>query len=475
MNEKSRVAPTKPKNTTHAGRTADVITLVLFVFSLCLGSLLYGVLAGDSGYFPHPQVREAKNAVDALVQIFRDDSDQVAISSAVSSQTEPVVLNHAGIDDGALILVAGGRGFLESYNPDGGCIAWLMDRKGEIKHIWKYDPDLWADLEHVSTIPGVSKFFPVGVHMLEDGGLLVSFQGRHTYPFAIGMVRLDRDSNIIWKKESFAHHWFTVTPDQKIITPALRIREVPLPIGLTPGRLWGKDGKILEDLIVVMNLDGEVLEEASMMESLHDSGLIGLYQHVTGDSLDIHSGDPLHLNYIQRAGEQVAAAHDWLNADDLLVSFRNINSLAILDRMTWTVKWLSAGATLRQHNPIFMDSESILVFDNYGGNQALGGTRLAKIGIEDRRAETVFPTQDHPPTDPVLSRASGHLDLNRQGDAVLMTVTYQSRVLEVDLDDGTVLWEYSFVDPVTKEPVLLQTAKYCYDVEFDFNQTETTE
>jgi hypothetical protein len=444
---------------------ADAAPRYLFLFSVGLLILLYGVFAGHYKLFPQPQLRHAKSAANALLSAVREES---AAHDTVS-QTESVVQNHAGMDDGALILVSGGPGYFASYNPDGGCMAWLMNRKGEIQHIWKFNPELWADLEHVNTVPGLSYVYPMDMHLLADGGLLVSFQCEHAWPYGVGMARFDKDSNTIWKKECNAHHWFIVTPDEKIITPTMRVGKTPQPIGLTRGRINSEDGLVLEDFITVMSLDGEILEETSMLQAVNDSGLIGLYQGAARQTTGVTTTDPLHLNFVQLVGEDVAADHDWLKADDLLLSFRSINTIAILDRATSRIKWHSAGTTLRQHSPVFVDSDNILIFDNHGGNESLGGTRLAQMGLEHRIAETIFPTEENKSWGKVYSATEGHLDLNRERDAVLMAISNDSKVLEISLDSRTVLWEYRFADTV---PTIIHTAKYCYDVSFEMNQKE---
>lgn len=459
---------------THLPRIADFLSTLLFLFSVSLLSFLYGVVAGHYELFPYRQLREAKSAAEALFEVIRNKSDVHDNDPADASQSEPVARSYADNHDGAMILVTGGPGYLESHNPNGGCLAWLMDRKGKIQHIWRHSPELWADLQHVSKVPGISEIVPVDVHLLEDGGLIVSFQGRDTWPYAVGIARLDKDSNTIWKKECYAHHWFTITPQRTIITPTLRIVNSPQSIGRTRGRIYAKGGdKVLEDMITVMSFDGEVLEQISMLDAVHKSGLIGLYQGAEGTQTHVNTFDPLHLNAVRRIGGQIASAHHWLNADDLLVSFRSINSIAILDRSTLLFKWVCAGRTLRQHSPRFIDSDNILVFDNRGGSESLGGTRLVRIGLENRGVETLFPTQAHQTSAPVYSETSGHLDINRARDAVLMAVTNQSAVFEIDLDKGTVRWEYRFVDPLAKQPRRLFTAKYCYDVSFEMNQAET--
>ena len=456
-------------------RWLDKLSKGLLLFSLCLASLLYGVVAGHYGLFPHQQLKDAKAGAEALVAVLSGEPPPNPIDVPGFSTTEPSVKNHAERDDGALILVSGGPGYYRSLHPDG-CLAWLINRQGRIVHSWKYDDELWAGMSHVKTIPGVSQIYPVGMHLLPDGGLIVTFQAIASWPFAVGMARFDKDSNLIWKTPCHAHHWFVVTPDDTIITPTLRLLESPATIGDSRGRIIADEGKaILADAVTVMSLDGDVLEEISILDALDRSGLIGLYQGGAVESIWIQTNDPLHLNAVRPVSADVAAAHEWLNAGDLMISLRSLNSVAILDRATAEVKWLCAGKTLRQHNPRFFGTDHILVFDNLGGNESLGGTRIVKVGLETLETETVFPTTENPPDHPVYSYASGHLDLSPDQSRVLMAVTEQSMILEVDTQTGELLWEYRFVDPDTQKPQPIHTAKYCYDVAFEMNQTESGE
>lgn len=454
-----------------------------FIFSLCLGSLLYGVYAGRHELFPYSQLRDAKVAAKAIVEVFRAESDSGAADNAGGGEgteepgpdiARPTVINHVQTTDDSLILVAGGPGFLKKYHEDGGCLAWLMDRQGEVKHIWKFRSDLWPEMKTVKSLPlvGLSYAYPVDVHLLDDGGILVSFQARNTWPFAIGMARLDKDSNIIWKKEFNAHHWFTITPDKKIITPSLRMMDAPRAVGRTQSRIQGDNGKYFDDMITTLTMDGEILEQVSMLDVLEKSGLNSLFYGSVNDApRDVNTDDPLHLNFIERVGEEIAAERPEFNADDLLVSFRQLNTLAIIDRPSWTIKWISSGSTHRQHCPRFLDSKHILIFDNQGGDMSLGGTRLARMSLDRRLAETVFPTSENPPASRVYSKSAGFIDIGRERKTALMSVTNQGRLLEIDLATALPRWEYQFVEEGVKRPNLF-CARYIYNVSFPLNQVE---
>jgi hypothetical protein len=86
----------------------------------------------------------------------------------------------------------------------------------------------------------------------------------------------------------------------------------------------------------------------------------------------------------------------------------------------------------------------ILVLDNLGGGLAGGGTQVAKLDFRDRSFERIFPNES---TDasllPVLTGIQGHLNISADGKRALVSVTTQNRVIEIELENGKVLWEYT--------------------------------
>jgi hypothetical protein len=76
-----------------------------------------------------------------------------------------------------------------------------------------------------------------------------------------------------------------------------------------------------------------------------------------------------------------------LSAGDLLISMRNINTVAIMDQTTARIKWIASGLTLRQHAPRFLGQNKILVLDNLGGLPEKGGSRLVAVDLRSRRID----------------------------------------------------------------------------------------
>lgn len=440
---------------------------VLLLFSLCCICFAYGLVAGRYKVFPYRVIRDARTAFLALVEA----GQPVENSGLASYRREvlvPTVTNHTPTVGREFVLVSGGAGCLEDYN-QAGCLAWLMDRDGKIVHIWKFDPSLWKDLRRVSRVPGLSgEPYPVGMHLFDDGGLLVTYQAINAFPFAVGLARFDANSRLLWKKELLTHHWFSVAPDGRIFVPALRVAESPIPIAGTEASITSEDGKIYSDLILVLDASGNVLDEIPMLDALFASGWGGLLTRPNSPfrSADLPTNDPLHLNDVELVGDQFAKSQPWLSPDDLLVSFRNINAVGILDAESRRFKWLSAGSTIGQHSPRLCDG-GVLILDNLGGDKELGGTRLVKIDFERGVPATLFPRPGVTTPDLCRTLNSGHLDVNRDGNRVLMAVAAEGALWEIDLRSGKVLWEYIYVHPNGDgRRVAINTAKYVYHPSF---------
>ncbi|HEY3964765.1 MAG TPA: arylsulfotransferase family protein [Planctomycetaceae bacterium] len=450
-------------------------TKAYFVISLCLASFGYGVVTVRSHIFPFALLQNANRAWGALTADADDTSDRDVVD--VQGLTEPTVRRHSEAAGDELILVAGGESYLQEHSRGHGCLAWIMDRQGRLVHVWHYDPEVWAHLDKIATVPGRSRqIHPVGLHLYPNGDLLVSFQGSFIFPYSIGLARFDKDSKLLWKKELLTHHWFTIAADGRIISPALQVIDSPSPIGDTRFSMASPDGKILDDRVLVLDPNGEVLDEINVLEAVIESGWAGLLPtqnpaeagKLNQERFTIASGDPTHLNGIQIVGPEVAAAHPWLNEGDLLLSMRNINAVGILDPHTKRFKWMSAGASIQQHNPRFYD-QGVLVLDNRGGSVATGGSRLVHVDLETRLPSTVFPRPSASLPGEFYTSLAGQFELG-ESNRLLMAINLGQKIWEIDIETGQVLWEYLCVDSQQHRRRHLATAQYVRQVDFPFNQ-----
>jgi len=426
-----------------------------FLGALWLAAFGYGAATVHCRIFPFPVLSNAGKAWRALLELVEQNEERKDDADArdVQGLAGPIVRRHSEAAGHELILVAGGPGYLDDENPPEGCLAWIMDRQGVVKHLWCYDPRTWEKLEKCTAVPGTTpETYPVGLHLYEDGSLLASFQVRDAFPGAVGLARFDKDSKLLWKKELFNHHWFTVGPDGRIFALSVRIVDSPYTIGATRFALSSADGIVREDLLMILDRDGNVLEEISLLDALIESGWQGLL-HTEGatqrgtqasEQFLITSGDPTHLNGVELVDAKLAAAHPWLNEGDLLIWMRHTNAVGILDVKTRRFKWMSAGTTIQQHSPHFYE-DGVLLLDNRGGPAARGGSQMVRIDLETRLPQVVFPLASVALPGEFYTIAAGQFDLCGP-DRALVALTYAQKIWEINLKTGEVLWEYLYAD-----------------------------
>ncbi len=450
-----------------ASRVGNYLLRALLLFSLALAAFSYGMATVHYRLFPYRTLCEANEAWRALKEVYAtQQAGSSAGQSAVPTDApaaEPVARHYAAGAGEEWLLVSGGPGYLASYSPQAGCLAWLMDRQGHIRHVWRYDPAVWRHLEHVSRLPGFSTIYPVDVHLCADGGLLVSFQGENCFPFAVGLARFDWDSRLVWKRERI-HHWFSVDNRGRIYAPSLRVVDSPMRLpGIGPA-IASPKGKILSDTIALLSPQGDLLEEIELAPLLVHSGCVGLFHGVLADGAnplaDAITDDPIHLNDVRVVESVGRGAPAWLAPGDLLLSMRSINALAILDGQTRRVKWLAAGWTLRQHSPRLAEG-GVVVFDNLGGGQEPPASRIVRLEFGMQAPQTLFPLPSQPLPVAFFTETAGHLDIHPNGQRALVAGAHLGRIWEIDLADGRLLWEYVLgeVGP-SGRPKPLYTAKY---------------
>ncbi len=368
----------------------------LTLFSLLFFAFLYGFVANELRWFPYRPIAEAVVAFDALAEVARSTNND-GLLSYKQTVDRPTATWYQQRPVQDCILVSGGAAGYLSQNHPRGCMAWVIDRGGKELHSWPSDEHLWADTKQVKQVTGISgPANATGLHLFDNGDLLATFHGNNTFPFAVGIARFNRQGQCLWKKELLTHHFFTVDDRGHIFVPALQVADSPVSLGDSEAVLISESGKIIVDFVLELDADGNELDRINLLDCLCQSGWRG--QLVRSNALNVYSEDPLHLNDVRVLNSQEATEFPEVAAGDLLVSMRNINSLAILDHKTKRIKWLTSGRTIGQHAPRVYD-RGILVVDNLGGPTSLGSSQLVHIDYATHRSRTLFPTASSDPPD----------------------------------------------------------------------------
>lgn len=421
---------------------------ILLVISLLLVAYSYGIASVTWKLFPYQHIQRGSLAIKAWREVLFEPEGSYAATLPVGvkrmskeipkSRVETPGATGSSSDDG-VILMTGGPFQLMDHCPEHGCMAWLMTRDGTILHSWRFDPvALWPDTSMFLFSGQVepSKFYPIGLTMFENGDLVVSFQAFNVYPYGIGIAKLDRDSNVLWSHPDYSHHWLTADAEGRIYAPSLNTLEGSHEIGDTRKDLECDKIGWYEDVIRVLSPQGETLREYPLLELLAQSDYAGQI------AATVNPCDPTHLNSIELVSGQLANTVDGFAAGDLLVSMRELNMVALLDKDSGAVKHAVAGRTVAQHSPQFLPDGQVLVFDNQGGAKDLGGSRVVQVDLLSGDFEVVFPKPDDERWLPFYTETAGHIDVAEDGSRALVSSSDQGTVLEIDVDSGEVLWVY---------------------------------
>ncbi|MCY1128196.1 hypothetical protein OU426_15130 [Frigidibacter sp. RF13] len=185
--------------------------------------------------------------------------------------------------------------------------------------------------------------------MLPDGSLMVNFgNGR-------SMARLDACGKPIWNKNDQVYHHSIEKADDGYWTWA-----EPLWSGGQNQEMVRFDPETGETMETMHLIDDVILESSQNALAL----TIPEGFKFTRDAREGETKDILHPNDVEALSAAMAPAFPQFRAGDLLISLRNINLVAVIDRRTHRVLWAQHGPWLDQHDPDFQPDGTITVFSN---------------------------------------------------------------------------------------------------------------
>jgi hypothetical protein len=226
--------------------------------------------------------------------------------------------------------------YVSGHGPE----ANLIDMDGEPLHRWRYRYDqVWGNQ---ATPRESDPRFWRRAQLLEDGGLLAIFEG-------IGVVELDRDSNLRWAYRGNCHHDLFADRDSVyVLTRDWR----------TLPRIHAKP--ILDDSITILDAGGTVKRRISIADAFLKSAFAPA---VLGAK---RSGDIFHTNTIEVLDGRLAAKSPAFRRGNLLVSILYLDMIAVIDTEKEEVVWTLSGLWKGPHQPTVLDNGHLLVFDNNG-------------------------------------------------------------------------------------------------------------
>ncbi len=297
--------------------------------------------------------------------------------------------------------------------------AVLMDMDGEILHRWTYDFwQVWPDYELEDHLELFSQHRNLTTHwrrtqLLENGDILAIYEG-------LGMIKLDKDSRLIWAFSGRPHHDLEVQPNGEIYVLTREAHIVP--------RINPRE-PILEDYVSILDAAGRETRRISLLEAFERSAFRSLLQNSR-----VQAGDLFHTNSLAVLDGRIADRAPTFKKGRVLISSRVLNAIAVVDLELGEVVWALQGTFRRQHDPKVLPNGHLLLFDNHGR-----GPSSSVMELEVPSGELLWEFRGSE-QQPFYSRSCGIAERLPNGNT-LITESDNGRAIEIT-PEKEIVWEF---------------------------------
>ena len=367
------------------------------------------------GKDPHPdrlpgswQSLTEGNVPDSLPDELRHDFQAVGYLSGYEPATElkGVTVYVPESACGGLNLVVSGHAQEAS----------LIDMEGRVVHSWCYDVEsAYPEFQEPTGKPSANPFFGDfwrRAHLYPNGDLLAIYDG-------YGMIKLDKDSNLLWSVLGGCHHDMFVDETGLIYVLTREAKMLPR---------YNETREVLEDFITLLDPEGHVLRKVSLLKAFERSSFASLLAGVPP------VGDLFHTNTIQVFDGSLAHRLSVFRKGNVLISVRNINVIAVVDLDAEAVTWALSGQWIAQHEPTLLPNGMILVFDNKGHHG------MSKVIELDPRSQEIKWAYEGTPENGFYTESSGSAYRLPNGNTLIVQ-SNSGRAFEVT-QAKQIVWEY---------------------------------
>lgn len=376
--------------------------------------------AGERAPLPPGRWRKQREPQPALTAEQRQQIERLeAIGYAAGSRPAPdrsgVVFNdpqraHAGINF-----------YVSGHAPE----ALLVDMEGNVLHRWRREfRDSFPD-RAVSEEKPDTGFWRRAV-LFENGDLLAIHEG-------LGILKLDRDSRLLWARPYQVHHDLEVLSSGEILALTREARIDPRVSPKAP---------ILEDFVSFLDADGNENRRISLLDCYengsadHDwrSAARTFWHKERTRGLADNPGDIFHTNSLHLLDGRLADRSPAFARGNLLLSMCHLDTILVVDPRGEEVVWSLGGIFALQHDPTILGDGSLMLFDN---NWMPGRSRV--VALDPLSGETVWEYRGSEER-PFHSRTCGTAEELPNGN-ILITESDSGRAFEVTRN-GEIVWEF---------------------------------
>jgi len=298
-----------------------------------------------------------------------------------------------------------------------GTEAILIDMEGKVLHSWQKDfEDIWPGPSEPN-LNELYKTFWRRAHLFDNGDLLAIFRD-------YGLVKLDKNSDLLWAYTGRCHHDLFVAEDENIYVLSRERRKNP--------RLqlesWGAKKPYLEDLIVILSPEGVERKRINVVDCFLNSEYAPMLEHIKVRE------NILHANSIEMLDGTLVDKLTMFEEGHILISLREIHTIAVIDLEQEKVTWALTGMWNYQHEPSLLKNGNVLLFDNRGNN---GKSKIVEV---NPLSQKIAWTYKGTPAQEFFSMTAGTTERLPNGNT-LITESNNGRAFEVT-PEGEIVWEF---------------------------------
>jgi hypothetical protein len=299
-----------------------------------------------------------------------------------------------------------------------GSRAKLIDMRGRVVHHWELPfRKAFPDAPHVAKPLPEDQIHWFRCHLFPSGGLLAIYHAEGDTPYGYGLVKLDKDSRLLWSYAGNVHHDVDVGADGTIYTLGQKLALEP------PRGLETLPSPLIAESVLVLSPEGKEREEIPILEAFRDSP----YANLLLAALDFPSekvrapddfkdttvganriqvrrrpltrpallrGDVVHVNSVRVISPKLAPKFPLFRPGQLLISLRSPNVIAILDIPSRRIVWAARGVWQAQHDAEFLANGHLLIYDNLGSTN---GTRVIEYDPVTQALPWVYSNENSTP------------------------------------------------------------------------------
>jgi len=354
---------------------------IYFILSVCLVLFACGVVVGLFKIFPYYSIQ---SVVGTGVEWMRYPQHKLRLTP--QKFLAPATHEGAGVVT-HVEKAYPGETFFEGFFGNGNGMK-LIDMDGEMIHEWRVSfNEIWPEAPHLAKKPHDWDISIHGALLYPNGDVVFNFQYG-------GLVRIDQCSRVRWKLPYQTHHSIFQDMEGNLWVPGRKLRKTPV------DKFPNVPAPFQEEYLLKVSPDGDILREISILDVIFGSKFEGVLfangAHASQLAVPLDH-DFTHLNDIEVLMPQMAPAFPQFEAGDLLISLRNVNLLLVLSPESERIKWSMTGPYLRQHDPDFLPTGRISVFDNRrdeDNGRIFGGSRILELDPRTGAVTTIYGEKD---------------------------------------------------------------------------------